>query len=198
MLFLALVYFAVGQAAVLRNAAQTAADAAALGAAYDARDQLRDGWVGVISDPDQWQLFVEGKALVDSDVACQRAVDLAADNDADVDECSLAGLGFQVAVHTRETVGESVVPDTATHQAIATAQAVIEPRCSFSPPGPPADPEPTTEPSPTSSAEPEPEPETEPILGLVCDGEALAIDPEEPVLPEADLLFHVRLTGDNQ
>ena len=40
LLFLAFAYFAVGQAAVNRNGAQTAADAAALAAAQEARDQL--------------------------------------------------------------------------------------------------------------------------------------------------------------
>ena len=45
LLCLALAYFAVGQAAVNRNGAQSAADAAALAAALNTRDELADQWV---------------------------------------------------------------------------------------------------------------------------------------------------------
>ncbi|MER6477466.1 hypothetical protein [Streptomyces filamentosus] len=203
---MAFVYFAVGQAAGLRNGAQTAADAAALGAAQDARDQLREGWLEVLGDPGQWDPFVRGDRYT-AGRACERAAELAALNEAVVDDCLSTSFGFRVTVHTEDTVGESLVPDTENVQATATATAVVEPRCSFDPPKPTVDPEPpvdpdptedpesTEAPSPTSSPEPE---ESEPILGLVCDDETLSIDPEDPVLPEAEDLFHVRLTGDDE
>ncbi|MFJ6421614.1 pilus assembly protein TadG-related protein [Streptomyces hydrogenans] len=202
LLFLAFVYFAVGRAAVLRSGAQTAADAAALGAAQDARDQLREGWLEVIDDPAQWQLFVRGAFDVDSGLACERAADLAASNDATVEDCTAASLRFDVMVQTNGAVGDSIVPDTETRKATATATAVIEPRCSFvepeptEQPGPTEEPEPTEVPTSTPSADPEPEPEL--ILGLTCDGEVITIDPENPLLPGAGALFRVRLTGDHE
>ncbi|MER8033480.1 pilus assembly protein TadG-related protein [Streptomyces hydrogenans] len=202
LLFLAFVYFAVGKAAVLRSGAQTAADAAALGAAQEARDQLREGWIEVIGDPAQWPLFVSGAFAVDSDLACERAADLAASNKAKVEDCTATTLRFDVRVLTNGAVGDSIVPDTETQKATATATAVIEPRCSFEvpapteEPGPTEEPEPTEEPTSTPSAEPEPEPEL--IVGLTCDDEAITIDPENPLLPDAGDLFRVRLTGDHE
>ncbi|MFH9952942.1 pilus assembly protein TadG-related protein [Streptomyces roseolus] len=194
LLFLGFVFFAVGQAAVIRNGAQTAADAAALAAAQDVRDQLREGWLGVIDDPAQWQGFVTGRAFVDPRVACRRAEDLAAANEAKVDGCLQTGLGFRVTVHSLDAVGESIVPGVEGMQATATATAVVEPRCQF------AAPEPTEEPEqpPTPPVEEPEEEDPAPIPGLACDGEELEIDPEDPVLPDAGDLFYVRLTGDDE
>jgi hypothetical protein len=50
LLFLALALFAVGQAGATRNGGQTAADAAALGAAEDFRAQLRKGLLDAITN----------------------------------------------------------------------------------------------------------------------------------------------------
>ncbi|MFH9737001.1 pilus assembly protein TadG-related protein [Streptomyces roseolus] len=205
-LFLAFVYFAVGQAAVLRNGAQTAADAAALGAAQDARDQLREGWLEVIDDPTQWHGYVRGEGYI-VDRACRRATELASRNDATLllRDCVPLDLGFTVTVQSQGTVGESIVPDTGGQQATASASAVIEPLCRFEPPKPSSEPsidpstEPTTEPDPSSTPPEEPEEEAPvPIAGLTCDGEAWEIDPEEPVLPGVDDLFRIRLTGDDE
>ncbi|MEU2546279.1 pilus assembly protein TadG-related protein [Streptomyces roseolus] len=192
LLFLAFVYFAVGQAAVLRNGTQTAADAAALAAAHNAREQLREGWLEVIDDPAQWQQFVVGDAY-DTEVACQGAQEFAARNDAEVETCSPIRFGFAVTVHSAGFVGDSPVPNTETQRAEATASAVIEPLCRFNAPDPTEEPEPP----PTPPAEPEEE-EPEPILGLVCDGLPQVIDPEDPVLPDVGDLFRVRLTGDDE
>ncbi|MFF5926412.1 pilus assembly protein TadG-related protein [Streptomyces hydrogenans] len=202
LLFLALVYFAVGQAAVLRNGAQTAADAAALGAAQDARDQLRKGWLDVIGDPAQWPRFVQGDGGAYAEQqACQEAAAFASLNGANLlpGGCVPIDFGFTVTVRTEGTVGESIVPGTDERRATATATAVIEPLCEFYPPEP--SPEPSDEPpsEPDSSSTPSEEPEegdTAPISGLTCDGEAWDVDPEAPVLPGADDLFRVRLTGD--
>ncbi|MGA5191951.1 pilus assembly protein TadG-related protein [Streptomyces exfoliatus] len=184
LLFLAFAYFAVGQAAVTRNSAQTAADAAALAAAQDAREQLREGWLGVILDPDLWDGFLEGEEYVHTD-ACGSAADFASRNAAALTGCdplSLADNGFRVTVLT--TGGE-------TGSARASAEAVIEPRCTFDE----RDQPPTSEPPPTPPPTDEPEEEEPgPILGLECHGERWEIDPEDPRLPSATDLFTVRLS----
>ncbi|MFE5792890.1 pilus assembly protein TadG-related protein [Streptomyces sp. NPDC056503] len=199
LLFLALVYFAVGQAAVVRNGAQTAADAAALAAAQDARDQLREGWLEVIGDPSKWQPFVDGVVVIDVPLACQNASRLAVSNDAVVDDCQSVDFGFRVTVHTNDTVGESIVPDVASREARATAAAVLEPRCSFDPPEPPQESEPPQDSEPPSTPpEESEEQEAEPIVGLVCDGDPFEIDPDDPVLPGAGDIFRVRLTGNDE
>ncbi|MFB7276624.1 hypothetical protein ACFCZV_05910 [Streptomyces hydrogenans] len=195
-LFLAFVYFVFGKAAVLRNGAQTAADAAALGAAQDARDQLREGWLDVAGDPAQWQVFIQGSGYT-ADRACQKAIDFASVNDALLlrEDCLPSELGFTVTVQTKGTVGESIVPG-ADLPATATASAVIEPLCTFDPPEQSSEPSPGADPSP-SPEEPEDE-EPEPISGLDCGGEEWVIDPADPELPGAEDLFSVRLTGDNE
>lgn len=201
LLFLAFVYFAVGQAAATRNGGQTAADAAALAAAQDAREQLRDGWLDVILDPDAWDRYLRGEEY-DSEQACQRAELFASKNGAELWDTGCTPLrsgqeGFRVRIRTLDTVGESVVPGTATQHAVATATAVLEPRCFFDPPEPSPPPPTTPTPTPTGSATPEPtptpSPEPEPITGLVCDGVEWTIDPEHPRLPDAAELFTVRL-----
>ncbi|MFE5485965.1 pilus assembly protein TadG-related protein [Streptomyces sp. NPDC056527] len=193
LLLLAFAYFAVGQAAATRNGAQTAADAAALAAAQDAREQLRDGWLKVILDPAQWDDFLTGQDYGEL-AACQRAASFAAKNDAELwgEGCRRLPVGeegFRVDVRTLSTVGDSVIPGTDEQHAFASATAVIEPRCTFDAPEP--------EPTPTESAEPDPgETEDEkpgPILGLSCDGEAWDIDPDRPDLPGVADLFTVRL-----
>ncbi|KQX13711.1 hypothetical protein ASC82_07155 [Streptomyces sp. Root431] len=182
LLFLAFAYFAVGQAAFTRNGAQTAADAAALAAAQDAREQLREGWVEVIRDPGQWGGFLDGLDY-DSDAACDQAAEFAALNGAAFsgDACvPLGSGGFRVTVRTN---------GTESHPATASASAVIEPLCEFKPE--PASEPPTSTPTPPGEGEEE---EESPIVGLVCDGVAWEIDPEKPTLPGAVDLFTVRLS----
>jgi hypothetical protein len=135
LLFLALAYFAVGQATVNRSGAQTAADAAALAAAQDTRDQLAGEWVDDVLDPTKWQDIFDGKGV--TFVGCGRADQLAAQNDADVVRCDGIPwlLRYDVNVQTRKTMGESVVPITAQKRSKASATAVIEPLCTFKLPG---------------------------------------------------------------
>ncbi|MFI0922796.1 pilus assembly protein TadG-related protein [Streptomyces sp. NPDC021012] len=192
LLFLAFAYFLVGQAALTRNSAQTAADAAALAAAQDAREQLRDGWIEVILDPGQWSRFLQGEADTGAS-PCQQAEEFAARNEAALtgDKCvplTTGEHGFKVTV---STTGRE--PDHAT----ASAEAVIEPRCTFDPPAPTPDPsEPTPDPTPTSPDGGEGEPDDEePVVDLVCGGEQWAIDLESPTLPSASDLFRVRLSN---
>ncbi|MFF6886737.1 pilus assembly protein TadG-related protein [Streptomyces sp. NPDC012421] len=200
LLFLAFVYLAVGQATVLRNGAQTAADAAALGAAQDARDQLREGWLTVLRDPTQWQRFVLGDDYAGAR-SCQRAAELAVLNEAELEDCGSVDHVFTVTVNSVGTVDEAIVPGSHGRHSRATASAVVEPLCRFDPPE--ASPEPSTEPSPgpDPSSAPSEDPEEadpDPILSLTCDGEAWEIDPDDPVLPGVDVLFRVRLTGDDE
>jgi hypothetical protein len=198
LLFLAFAYFAVGQAAATRNGAQTAADAAALAAAQDAREQLRDGWLEVILDPEQWERFLSGEGYA-TGRACDRAASFAAKNDAELwgNGCvrlPLGDEGFRVQVRTRYTVGDSIIPGTERQRATAEATAVLEPRCIFHVPEPTADPDPDPDPDPEPEPDPEPTPtEPAPILGLSCDGDPWEIDPERPRLPDAADLFTVRL-----
>ncbi|MET8967488.1 hypothetical protein [Streptomyces hydrogenans] len=155
------------------------------------REQLREGWLGVIDRPAQWPRFVDGGEY-DPVLACQAAEAFADRNDAEIDGCSPIALGFKVTVHSTDTVGQSIVPGTENMQAVAAATAVIEPLCLFDAPVPSEEPGP----SPTPSTEPGQEPEL--IRGLVCDGSALDIDPEDPVLPDVGDLFRVRLTRDDE
>ncbi|WP_086771900.1 pilus assembly protein TadG-related protein [Streptomyces bobili] len=133
LLFLAFAYFAVGQAAVNRNGAQTAADAAALAAAQETRDGLAGLWVEDVLDPTKWQDILDGDGLGLPD-PCWRARELAAQNDATVNACDPQGLRFRVTVQANKTAGESVIPATSTTKAHADAVAVIEPLCTFDPP----------------------------------------------------------------
>lgn len=179
LLFLAFAYFAVGQAAVNRSGAQTAADAAALAAAQDTRDQLADLWVEDVLDPTKWQQIFEGVGAAED--PCRRAAELAAQNDASVDDCAPDGLRFTVAVQTNKTAGDSVIPATSTTHAHASATAVIKSLCTFDPPG--ADPEGAVLPTLTCNDK---------------DGEReWELDPKDlGVLPKPEDLFDVHLTND--
>jgi hypothetical protein len=129
LLFLALAYFAVGQAAATRSEAQTAADAAALAAALETRDQLADQWLTNILEPGSWQDIFDGEAPVSN--ACWRAHELAARNDASV-TCQPDGLlGYTVVAETNGSVGDTIVPGTEDQKATESATAVIAARCSF-------------------------------------------------------------------
>jgi hypothetical protein len=175
LLFLAFAYFAVGQAAVNRSGAQTAADAAVLAAAQDRRDQLAGHWLEDVRDPTKWQDIFDGNVdqLAPS---CWRATQLAGRNDAEVLSCAPDGLlGFTVEVETNEPVGDTIVPGTENQKSQASATAVIEPRCTFELP-----------------AE---EGEDDVLPQLTCDeGEIWSLDPKElTVLPEPHDLFDVHL-----
>ncbi|MFE7900760.1 pilus assembly protein TadG-related protein [Streptomyces sp. NPDC057424] len=175
LLFLALAYFAVGQATVNRGGAQTAADAAALAAAQDARDQLAGEWVEAVLDPAKWQDIFEGDVPLASD-PCSRAYQLADQNDADVQGCWGTGepLGYDIAVQTRKPMGESIVPITAQKRSRASATAVIEPLCDFKPLAEDAG--------------------DDVLPRLTCDGRDWDLKPDDLTeLPEPEDLFDVHL-----
>ncbi|MFF5028393.1 pilus assembly protein TadG-related protein [Streptomyces collinus] len=126
LLFLALAYLAVGQAAVNRSGAQTAADAAALAAAQETRDRLTDRWLADLSDPTKWQDIFAGKGSGDD---CWRAEQLAAENDATLLGCTPGPLNYEVKVETNKPIGDSVVPGVADTKSTESARAVIKALC---------------------------------------------------------------------
>ncbi|GAA3157393.1 pilus assembly protein TadG-related protein [Streptomyces virens] len=175
LLFLAFAYFAVGQAAANRNDAQTAADAAALAAAQEKRDQLTGAWIQNLLDPTKWQDIFDGEAE-GLGLSCWRADQLAAKNDATVLSCAPNGLlGYTVVVETNDTVGESIVPGTEDKKSREAATAVIEPRCSFELPAEEA--------------------KDEDLPLLTCDGREWKLAPKGPhhLLPKPEDLFDVHL-----
>ncbi|MEU9500452.1 pilus assembly protein TadG-related protein [Streptomyces sp. NPDC048196] len=142
LLFLALAFFAVGQAAATRNGAQTAADAAALAAGQKYRDLLtkrvldgvRDG--SYETDKAAWEDLLNGRGVL-SPAACASADWFAGRNDAEVSRCVPDSwpTSFAVTVKTLNTVGSSVVPGTAGKHARAEATSVVGPRCAPAPDG---------------------------------------------------------------
>jgi hypothetical protein len=195
LLFLAFAYLAVGQAAANRNGAQTAADAAALAAAQDTRDQLAGAWVENVRDPTQWEAIFDGIAqgLTPS---CWRAYELAAQNDASVESCDSDGpLGYTVGVRTNKAVGDSVVPGTESVRSRATASAVIEPLCTFDLPDP-GEGQGEGEGQGQGEGEGEGQGEADVVLPqLTCEGSRdWALDPDDLTgLPEPQDLFDVHL-----
>ncbi|MGX4690120.1 pilus assembly protein TadG-related protein [Streptomyces sp. JNUCC 63] len=135
LLFLALAYFAVGQATVNRSSAQTAADAAALAAAQDTRGQLAAEWTKAVLDPTKWQSIFDGNGQ-GLQPSCWRAYQLAQQNDAHVLDCGTEDpLTYTVKVETNKSIGKSVAPITDSKHSKAHATAVIKPLCVFEPLG---------------------------------------------------------------
>ncbi|MET9830651.1 pilus assembly protein TadG-related protein [Streptomyces sp. NPDC006385] len=179
LLFLAFAYLAVGQAGVKRNGAQTAADAAALAAAQDTRDQLAGEWLEVVLDPEKWRDILDGSGAVLN--GCWRAYELAAQNDATVNDCDpTEPLAYTVVVASTTSVGDSIVPGTESMHAVASATAVIEPLCTFEPPG--------------EDAGGDDGADVLPLPQLTCDDGNWDPDPDDPTtLPEPKDLFDVHL-----
>ncbi|MFI5973910.1 pilus assembly protein TadG-related protein [Streptomyces sp. NPDC051452] len=172
LLFLALAYLAVGQAAVNRGGAQTAADAAALAAAQNGRAQLAAMWDADVRDPTKWPVIFEGRVPVDN--PCPDAGLLAAHNDAKLTGCTWQPLRYTAKVRTDKSVGDSVVPGTEDFHSTASATAVIESRCEFTPPGADAG--------------------EDALPRLVCDGTPWTPDPDDKAtLPAPEDLFDVHL-----
>lgn len=173
LLFLAFAYLAVGQAAANRNGAQTAADAAALAAAQDLRDQLAGKWVEAVLDPTKWQDIFDGH-VPGVTLSCGRADQLAAQNAAHVAGCAPDVLSYTIEVESDESVGDSIVPGTEGMYAKASAKAVIEPLCTFELPGADAG--------------------DDVLPQLTCEDRNWDLDPEDlAVLPEPEDLFDVHL-----
>ncbi|GAA4902945.1 pilus assembly protein TadG-related protein [Streptomyces coeruleoprunus] len=167
LLFLALAFFAVGQAGATRNGAQSAADAAALAAAKESRDLFELDGLDAVS---LGKLF-DGRLTGDD--GCAASHDYAARNGATVETCAMLGdgrWGFTVTVRSGKPVGDTILPGTESKYAVATATAIVVPQCTFEP----ADDK--DAPAPGS---------------LDCDGTDVDLDPGD--LPDMSDLFKVRL-----
>ncbi|WP_329027758.1 pilus assembly protein TadG-related protein [Streptomyces sp. NBC_00690] len=202
-LALALAFFAVGQAGATRNGAQSGADAAALAAAMDSRDQFGVELAGRLSDADFLEQLFDGEIFGDPGDGCPAAHAFAESNGTVVVPGSCQALGgdrwgYTVTVRTQEPVGDTILPGTESETAKATATAIVTPRCTFEAPDeePPPDSGEGEEAEPTP---PTPSTSDEPILAGVffCDGEEFPLDPDSPdPLPDMSELFTVRLAED--
>ncbi|GLF94383.1 pilus assembly protein TadG-related protein [Streptomyces yaizuensis] len=210
LLFLGLAFFAVGQAGANRNGTQSGADAAALAAAQESRDDLEELLFENILDPDFLRDFFGGGAQWLDGGSCGDAAGLAAANDTTLLDCGPTGdgrWGRVVRVEAGRPVGDTLIPGTENDRATARATAVVESRCDFEPAE--DEPDPTPTPTPTPSGEPEEpgepgepgeptEPAEPPVPGLLrCDDRDFEIDPARPDLfPRMSDLFTVRLDRD--
>ncbi|MEU5811402.1 pilus assembly protein TadG-related protein [Streptomyces sp. NPDC047718] len=190
LLFASLAFFVVGMAGATRSNAQGAADAAALAAAREARDNAFLGLDLLALEPADWEKIAGGD-LIKSQGACAKAVEFAALNDATA-ECRAAVPEFAVSVRTKTAVGRSVIPASGDMHGEASARALIEPRCSLR--------SATPAPTPTVAASPSPTPSPTPSSGpggvtFVCSGKVLKLDPAKPgpLRQLARALFTVRL-----
>ncbi len=168
------------QAASARNGAQSAADAAALAAAQQARDELllnlEDAIGGGDTDWLDWLDLPEGELPLEG--ADAAAAELAAQNNSSLEGGAQltevdGAPGFQVHVVTDYTVGDSIIPGTESMPAKAQAVAVIQPRCDLAPDADPEKP-----------------------VSLDCDGVPVDIDPgnfDPDDLPDASVMFSVYL-----
>ncbi|MEV4939710.1 pilus assembly protein TadG-related protein [Streptomyces zaomyceticus] len=173
LLLLAFAYFAVGQAAVNRSGAQTAADAAALAAAQHKRDQLADAWIEALGKPSVWPQILDG-TVEGLRPSCLRANALATRNDAHVISCRADGpLAYTVTVEPDKSMGSSVLPGTEGKRFAASARAVVDPLC--------------TSTSPAEDAPPDAMPR------LTCGDKEWDVDTDLLVLPEPQDLFAVHL-----
>ncbi|MFD4859534.1 pilus assembly protein TadG-related protein [Streptomyces atratus] len=129
LLFLVFAFFAVGKASALRNGAQGAADAAALAAAEQTREDFGAPFLASLPG-NMLEQFLRSHAVT----GCPAAQALAAANQADVNYCQPPPLGgyrdrIKVEVEGRKPVDSSVIPGTKNRHAKATATAVVEFRC---------------------------------------------------------------------
>lgn len=174
LLLIAFGFFVFARAAVLRGSGQSAADAAALAAAQEARDHLFDDFLEALEDHEDEEELNDTLAAEDFAVgsACGEAAPrLAGQNNADVVSCTAdeERRGYTVAIVTRDTVGDSVIPGTEDQQASLAATAVIHGLC-------------------------EAESASATRVELSCEDQDWSFDPgDEDNIPEARDLFRVYL-----
>ncbi|MCP9957520.1 pilus assembly protein TadG-related protein [Streptomyces sudanensis] len=192
LLFLGLAFFAVGQAGATRNGTQSAADAAALAAAKESRDQFD---LGALDGPGWTALFAG--TLVGED-SCGASHTYAARNGSSVNECAALGdgrWGFRVTVRSAKPVGDTILPGTEGQYATATATAIVVPQCTFEA----ADDKEATDGETVEDGEvvddgaaaDEAEEKAPSPGSLDCEGTHMDLDPED--LPDMSDLFKVRL-----
>ncbi|MFJ2089653.1 pilus assembly protein TadG-related protein [Streptomyces sp. NPDC087901] len=179
LLFLALVFFAFGEADVKRNGAQTAADATALAAAKDSRKLLKLDLMAHVMDRGFYtEVFNAPYVGMDG---CAMASSFGARNGATEVDCRpVSGMrwGYEVELKSRKKMSANLVPGTEGRRAEAEAVAVLDNRgCTFVP-----------NPIPTS-----------PSIGTVgcLSGLVWVVSPQSlAVMPDMTLLFDVRLAED--
>lgn len=156
LLFLAFAFFAVAQAGTVRNGGQSAADAAALAAAQDDRDELFEDFLDAILEGKSLEEILDGLASLPGD-GCGEAEHFADRNRSDVLSCDEATddghRGYTVKVRTRFDTGDTIVPGADNKKAEAGATAVLKPRCELVDEGK--------------------------LIEIECDGEELTIDPDD-------------------
>ncbi|MFE7181189.1 pilus assembly protein TadG-related protein [Streptomyces erythrochromogenes] len=193
LLFAAFAFVVVGMAGATRSEAQGAADAAALAAAREARDNAFEGTDLLALTAEEWEELIGGDRL-NAQRACAKASAFAAMNGADA-TCEVAIPEVKVSVTTHDAIGKTVIPGTEDVRGHASAKAVIEPRCSLR-----SEPAPQPTPSATSTSPPSPgggDGGTPPSISIQCKGDvALEIDLKDPgsLTQLARKLFSVRLT----
>ncbi|WP_405529345.1 pilus assembly protein TadG-related protein [Streptomyces avidinii] len=188
LLFAAFAFVVVGMAGATRSDAQGAADAAALAAAREARDNAFEGMNPLTLTQGDWEKILSGDRLVALG-ACAKADTFAAMNGATA-VCEANIPEFKVSVTTNGTIGDSVIPGSEGIHGKAEAKAVIEPRCSLKP-GPAPSPTPSPTPPPGGGGA-----GTPPSVEFRCKGGvALTFDPTKPgsLTQLARRLFSVRL-----
>ncbi|MFD4758653.1 pilus assembly protein TadG-related protein [Streptomyces sp. NPDC058439] len=130
LLFLVFAFFAVGKASALRNGAQGAADAAALAAAQQNRENFGTGFYASLPQ-DMLEQFLQVHRVN----GCPAARKFAAENQAKVTDCLPTRGGYRdqvkVDVKGRKPVDSSVLPGSQRTFAKATATAVIKFRCKW-------------------------------------------------------------------
>lgn len=176
LLFAALAFVVVGMAGATRSDAQGAADAAALAAAREVRDNVFVGRNLLILTPENWEEILAGRAF-NTKGACEKAQGFATSNEASAVCGDFVVPDFTVTVTTDDAVGDSVLPGTEDMQGHATATALIEPRCFLDPAVPPL--------PPGGS------------VGIKCrDGSVITVDPSNPgpLHKLTRKFFNVRLT----
>lgn len=156
LLFLAFAFFAVAQAGTVRNGGQSAADAAALAAAQDDRDELFEDFLDAILEGKSIEDILDGLGSLFGD-GCGEADHFADRNRSDVLSCDGVNKdghsGYTVKVRTRFDTGDTIVPGADNKKAEASATAVIKPRCQLVDEGK--------------------------LIEIECDGKDLTIDPED-------------------
>ncbi|MFB6980197.1 pilus assembly protein TadG-related protein [Streptomyces scopuliridis] len=204
LLFLALALFAVGQAGAKHSGAQSAADAAALAAAQESRDDFVS--VKVLENllnPAFLDDIFNGDPMGTA-VGCDAAERFADRNEAVLvtDErgegCRAMEdrWGFKVHVETKKPMGATILPGTADKKAEAFATAVVEPRCTFKPAEDEENPPTEGEEPPPDGDNPDNTEQASPG-SLTCGGTMWHIDPEHlDLLPDSADLFSVRLAQD--
>ncbi|MEU6923669.1 MULTISPECIES: pilus assembly protein TadG-related protein [unclassified Streptomyces] len=130
LLFLVFAFFAVGKASALRNGAQGAADAAALAAAAQARDEFQAGFLASLPE-DLLDAYLAAHPVG----GCSAAAGAAAENQAKLKSCVPMPGGredrIKVDVRGLKPVDSPVIPGSKRKKAEATATAVIKFRCSW-------------------------------------------------------------------